>query len=428
MYGLADCNTFYASCEKAFKPHLIARPVVVLSNNDGCVIALSKEAKALGIVMGTPYFKVKELCALHSVVQCSSNYELYADMSNRVMETLKELAPKVEVYSIDEAFLDFDRMAGVDVPALARHIRATVTRNTGIPVSVGLAQTKTLAKAANRYAKRHTKDFAWALDTDEERERVLRGMDTQDVWGIGRRRARQLSALGVYSAWDFANCDSRMVRKKFSVVGQRVLWELQGTRCIGLLEEKPKKEIICSRAFGKVVYHWWELEQAIAKYVARAAEKLRAQQGFTQSIRVYIEGSNRFKDNRISDYGVEVRLHRPTSNTGEMIRASVDAAYAIYTAMPRNPNPFDVTSGFRKAGVTLTDITWMGHAQTDLFTALPSAKNMKAMQVMDELNRRFGRDTMFHAAQGINTTWKMRREYKSPNYTTRLADIPTVHC
>lgn len=428
MYALADCNTFYASCEKAFRPELWNKPVVVLSNNDGCVIALSKEAKALDIGMGTPYFQVKDLCRWHGVVAFSSNYELYADMSARVMETLKEVAPRVEVYSIDEAFLDMDRLVGVDLREFGRHLRQTVSRNTSIPVSLGIGKTKTLAKAANRYAKRHTKDFAWTIDSEAEREHVLSGMATEDIWGIGRRISRRLAAIGIYSAWDFVNMESRLVRRVFAVTGQRVLWELQGTRCYGLQEEKPKKEIICSRAFGRIIYSAWELEQAIAKYVSRAAEKLRAQQGYTQHIRVYVEGSNAFKNAEPYYYETIVGLNRPTAYTGEMITACVAAVHRLYNSMPKKPHHSDNCSGFRKAGVILTDITWMGEAQGELYVPLVDQRKERLMNVMDGLNKRYGNGTLFNAAQGIEPRWKMRRELKSPNFTTKLADIPIVRC
>ncbi len=427
MYALADCNTFYASCEKAFRPDLLNRPVVVLSNNDGCVIALCKLAKAMGITMGVPYFQVKELCQRQGVVAFSSNYELYADMSARVMETLQDLVPKVEVYSIDEAFLDLDNLAGVDLQAFAKHVRETVTRNTGIPVSIGAGATKTLAKAANRYAKRNTKDFAWALPDDAERRRVLGMMKTEDVWGIGRRLSAHLSNMGIETALDLANCNSAMIRQRFGVTVQRVVWELQGTRCHGLVEEKPKKEIICSRAFGRVVYERWQLEQAIAKYVSRAAEKLRKQDGYTQHIRIYLEGSNRFKDNGRYWYETMVGLPRPTSNTGEMISACIKGAHQLFDSLPKVPDPRDIKSGIRKAGVILTDITWAGEAQQEMFAPLPTERSQRLMKAMDGLNLRYGRETVFLAAQGIQPKWRMRRELKSPNYTTKLSDIPKVY-
>ncbi|MBV8800892.1 MAG: Y-family DNA polymerase [Alphaproteobacteria bacterium] len=428
MYALADCNTFYASCEKAFRPDLARKPVVVLSNNDGCVIALSNEAKALGLKMGSPYFQVKELCQRQGVVAFSSNYELYADMSARVMETLRELVPDVEVYSIDEAFLDLDRMPHVDLHAFARHLRKTVSRNTGIPVSIGVGTTKTLAKAANRYAKRKTTDFAWTIDTEEERQRILTWLETGDVWGIGHRLQARLAAMGVHTAWDFANLDSRVVRKTFSVTVQRVLWELQGTRCYGIAQEKPKKEIICSRAFGRVIYSSAELEQAVAKYVARAAEKLRSQQGYTQRVVVYAEGSNRFKDDLPWYYSTLVGLPRPTANTGELITACTKAAHSLFEKRPLRPDPRNPCSGFRKAGVTLTDITWAGEAQRELLVPLPSERSEKLMATMDRINTRYGRNALFNARMGIEPRWRMRRELKSPNYTTRLSDIPPVFC
>ena len=436
MYALADCNTFYASCEKAFRPELWDKPVVVLSNNDGCMIALSKEAKALGLTMGTPRHMAKDLIKQHNVHVFSSNYELYGDMSARIMETLAEFAPNVEIYSIDEAFLDLDNIAGIDPRDFARELRETVTRNVGIPVSIGLAKTKTLAKAANRYAKRHAKDFNWAIPDAEEQERILRWMETGDIWGIGRRLSRRLAEMGIYTAWDLANADTRMIRKAYTVTGQRVQWELQGTRCHGLEVEKPKKEIICSRAYGKVIYEKWELEQSIAKYLARAAEKLRKQKCYAQHVSLYMEGSNRFKNEEPWEYGTRVGLVRPTSSTGEMIKACAEAVDRIWNELPHKPNPRDKTSGIRKAGVKLTDICMKNEIQLDMFAAQATLRTDEVMTVLDRINRLHGSETIYLAAQvnrprqtqkDMRPTWGMRREEKSPNYTTRLEDMPVVH-
>lgn len=428
MYALVDCNSFYASCERAFRPDLAKLPVVVLSNNDGCVIALSNEAKTLGIAMGAPYFKVRNLCQRHGVVAFSSNYELYGDMSARVMETLRELAPDVEVYSIDEAFLDLDRMPGVDLWTFARELRETVTRNTGIPVSVGVGQTKTLAKAANRYAKRHTRDFAWVIDGEAERRQLLERMKTDEVWGLGRRLSRSLAEMGIDTALAFADQDSRMIRQRFGVTVQRVAWELQGQRCHDIAREKPKQQIICSRAFGRVVYTADELVESVAKYTARTAEKLRRQDGYVQHIQVFAEGSNRFKDGRPWGYSTTVGVPRPTADTGELIAATKRGAAALFQQLPHQPNPADPTSGFRKAGVMLLDITWSGEAQQSLLTPMTSERRETLMKTLDQVNRRFGSGTLYHAAQGIEPRWQMRRDLKSPNYTTRLADIPVARC
>ena len=428
MYALVDCNSFYASCERAFRPDLAKRPVVVLSNNDGCVIALSNEAKALGIVMGTPFFKVKTLCAANGVVAFSSNYELYGDMSARVMETLRDLAPEVEVYSIDEAFLDLDRMPDVDLWEFARRVREITTRNTGVPVSVGVGATKTLAKAANRYAKRNTRDFSWVIDGETERHRLLGSMATGDVWGLGHRLSRHLSEMGIHSALEFADCDSRMIRQRFGVTVQRVAWELQGQRCHALAQEKAKKQIICSRAFGRVVFTREELAEAVAKYTARAAEKLRRQDSYVQHIQVFMEGSNRFKDDKPWSYALTVGLPRPTSDTAEMIAATRRGAARLFDQLPALPNVADPKSGLRKAGVMLLDISDVQGAQQSMLTPMTSPRREAVMKTLDQVNRRFGNGTLYHAAQGIEPRWQMRRDMKSPNYTTRMSDLPTVRC
>lgn len=428
MFALVDCNSFYASCERAFRPELAKIPVVVLSNNDGCVIALSNEAKALGIVMGTPYFQVRKLCEAKGVVAFSSNYELYGDMSSRVMETLRGLAPDVEVYSIDEAFLDLDRMPGVDLWKFARHLRETTTRHTGVPVSVGIGPTKTLAKAANRYAKRNAVDFSWVIDTEEERRRLLDRMKTDEVWGLGRRLSKHLAGMGIQTALEFADFDARAIRQRFGVTVQRVAWELQGTRCHMIAQAKDKQQIICSRAFGRVVYTVEDLVEAVAKYTARAAEKLRQQDGYVQHIQVFLEGSNRFKDERPWWYATTVGVDRPTADTSELIAATKRGAEALFRELPAIPRVSDPKSGLRKAGVMLLDISQAREAQPCLFTPMTSDRKERLMATLDGVNRRFGSGTLYHAAQGIEHRWQMRRDLKSPNYTTRLADIPIALC
>lgn len=428
MYALVDCNSFYASCERAFRPELRHVPVVVLSNNDGCVIALSNEAKALGITMGVPHFQVRELCRKHGLVAFSSNYELYGDMSARVMETLRALAPDVEVYSIDEAFLDLDRLPGVDLWTYARHIRETVTRHTGIPVSVGVGATKTLAKAANRYAKRKTADFTWIIDSEAERRRVLAAMDTSDIWGIGGRMTRHLSEMGITTAEQFADTDPRLIRDRFNVTVQRLVHELRGTRCAEIAREKAKKQIICSRAFGRVVFSLAELEQAVAKYTARAAEKLRRQDSYVQHIQVFAEGANRFQDDRPWFYSLNVGLPRPGADKGEMIAATKAGARSLYRRLPSRPQAGDPCSGLRKAGIMLLDVSSRHETQSDLFAPVVDPRRETLMKSLDGLNRRFGSGTIFHGAQGTQARWSMRRELKSPNYTTRLADLPVVLC
>jgi DNA polymerase V len=416
MYALIDCNSFYCSCERVFRPELAKRPIVVLSNNDGCCIALTPEAKALGLVMGSPYFKCKDIIERNGVAVFSSNYELYGDMSARVMSIIGDMVPELEIYSIDEAFADLDNMPIEAVSTLAAEMRARILQWTGIPVSVGIGPTQTLAKAANWWAKKRTTTGVFAITTDDQRRAMLAAFEVNDVWGIGHRLTKQLSALGVYTALDLASLNSAQVRKRFSVTMQRVVWELQGQRCLGLEIASPKKQIIASRAFGLVITSKAELEQAVATYMGRAAEKLRKQGSYVQTIQVFAENTNRFKNDLPYYNATTVSLPRPTDDTSELIvaaKAGVDRFYR------RDP-------GYRKAGVMLLEISSKAETQRELFAPLVSEKSAALMSTLDNINRRHGKRSLFYAAQGIRPHWQMRREKKSPCYTTRLSEIPIV--
>ena len=416
MYALIDCNSFYCSCERVFRPEFIKRPVIVLSNNDGCAIALTPEAKALGIRMGAPFFQIKDVVKQHGVAVFSSNYELYGDMSARVMKILSDMAPEIEIYSIDEAFIDLDRMPHMDLQQYALEMRSRVLQWTGIPVSIGIGQTKTLAKAANRWAKKHTQEGVFVISTDKIKEETLSQIPMEDVWGIGHRLSRHLAQIGVRTALDFAKLDGSLVRQMFSVTTQRVCWELQGTRCYGLEDAAPKKQIISSRAFGEPVTTKEALSQAISSYLVRAAEKLRRQNSYVQTILVFTENKNRFRNHLPWYAQTIVGLPRPTSATNELISAGRLATERLF-----NPKV-----GYRKAGVVLLDVTSAKEAQRELFSEPPSQKSEKMMQTLDGLNRKYGSGTLQFAAQGVAPKWKMRRGLKSPCYTTRLNELCRV--
>lgn len=417
MYALIDCNSFYCSCERVFRPELAKLPVVVLSNNDGCCIALTPEAKALGLAMGSPYFKCKDIIESNGVAVFSSNYELYGEMSARVMSIVGDMVPELEIYSIDEAFADLDNMPIEMAHALASDMRARILQWTGIPVSVGVGQTKTLAKAANKWAKKKTTSGVFVIADDNERRELLSKIDAEDVWGIGRKLTRHFARLGIYTALDVADADSRMIRSKFGVTVQRVAWELQGIRCHELEVASPKKQIIASRAFGQPVRTKEGLMQAVASYVARAAEKLRRQNSYAQTMLVYTENSNRFRNALPWYASVVVTLPRPSNLTNEFITAGRVAVDRLFS--PETP--------YRKAGIVLLDVSSAETPQHEMFASLPEGKKETLMHAIDQMNRRHGASTVFFAAQGVRPKWQMRRGLKSPSYTTRFDEILRVY-
>lgn len=419
VFALADCNNFYASCERAFNPALENRPVVVLSNNDGCIIARSAEAKAAGIGMGAPYFKVRRQLEQVGASVFSSNYALYGDMSARVMAILGRFAPGIEVYSIDEAFLD---LAGVPGGAThhARRLRATVLRWTGIPISVGMGATKTLAKIANRFAKKHPQSRGvFDLTTCPDPDAVLAATEIGDVWGIGPRHARRLRDKGVLTALDFRNLDRDWVQKKMTVTGLHTLLELRGMPCLDFESlPKPKKTIVSSRSFGSPVQSLEQLQEALACYTTRASEKLRRQKSTANGVLVYVQ-TNRFMAGAPQySNSVHVPLDRGSNYTPMLIKAAAKGLDSIYRT------GFD----YKKCGVMLTGIEPENGRWMSFFELPPDDRPQDAplMRTLDEINSRWGRDTVSYAASGIERSWRMRREMRSPRYTTVWSELPVA--
>lgn len=409
MYGLCDCNNFYASCERVFRPELNGRPVVVLSNNDGCVIARSNEAKKLGIGMGDPYFKIRELLKRNNVAVFSSNFVLYGDMSRRVMSLLKKFVPATEVYSIDEAFLDFTGMDESRLDELGREIARTVKRHTGIPVSIGIAPTKTLAKIASKLCKQYPKlEGCCFMHRPEDIEKVLRKFPIEDVWGIGRRYARMLRANGVDTAWDFTRLTPEWVRKRMSVVGLRMWKELRGEACIGF-EQAPadKKQIATTRTFARDMTDYAELHRSVAQYAAACGEKLRAQNSVCAEIAVFIL-TNRHKENLPQYYESQLlKLSVPTDSMLELTRYASRLLRRIYRK----------GYAYKRAGVILSDIRSKTGTQRDMFDATDRDKHDRLMKAVDGLNAAFGRHKIVTAAAG-GEFFKMNREHLSDRYTT----------
>ncbi len=419
VFALVDCNNFYASCEKLFRPDLKHKPVVVLSNNDGCVVARSKEVKALGIKMGVPIFQLRDDIDQHGVVCFSSNYALYADLSNRVMTILEEEAPRVEVYSIDEAFMDLTGVGHtVDLLEFGRSVKAKVDRCTGITVGIGIAPTKTLAKLANHAAKKYpaTGQVVDLMEPARQR-RLMALVDVNDVWGVGRRISEKLKVRGINTALDLADADAKTIRREFSVVLERTVQELNGISCLELEALAPtKKQIVCSRSFGKRITDKAELREAVAKYMTRAAEKLRGEKRLARVVQVFIRtGVFNSNDPRYSN-ALSVELPNPTDDTRDLL----EAADALFSRLFK--------PGFRyaKAGVMLTDFYEHGTYQHDLFRGSSERKHSKElMGVIDKINHS-GKGNVFFASQGTSPQWAMKREHLSPAYTTRWAELPVV--
>ncbi|PYC45569.1 DNA polymerase V subunit UmuC [Pseudomonas soli] len=414
VFALIDCNSFYASCERVFRPDLAKTPIVVLSNNDGCVIARSYDAKPY-VKMGEPYFQAKEKLRRHGIVAFSSNYALYGDMSERVMSLIESMVPAAEVYSIDECFADLTGVQG-SLTQFGREVRAKVLRCTGIPVGVGIARTKTLAKLANHTAKRLQAHTGGVVDiTDDfKRDWVLRNTEVKEVWGIGRRMTAHLEAMGIRTAMDLAKADPRMLRDKFSVVVEKTARELAGTPCLELDEaDPPKQEICCSRMFGKRLTELLPIKQAVATYTARAAEKLRAQGSVCKRMRVSIRTGMLNPDEAKYAKGALVELPYPTNDTLLLTRAATEAAGQVYR------------SGFRysKAEVLLMDLRQPGEFSDDLFAVTQPAACDRLMSMLDEINGKYGRGTVRTASVPDIPGWGMRREMMSRSYTTRIDQL-----
>ena len=419
VFALVDCNNFYASCEKLFRPDLRHTPVVVLSNNDGCVVARSKEAKALGIKMGVPVHKIQEQIQQHGVQVFSSNYALYGDISNRVMQTLEALAPAVEVYSIDEAFLDLTGVANaVDLTEFGLQVRATIQQHIGMAVCVGIAPTKTLAKLANHAAKQYPATRGVVDLTDPIRQKKLLGlMPVHEIWGVGRKLSERLNAMGITTALALAEQNPKDIRQKFSVVLERTVRELNGESCLALEDITPtKQQILCSRSFGQRVTRYTELHEAISSYVARAAEKLRHEQQQCQFISIYIRtGLFNLSDPRYSN-SASLRLDYPTDDTRLLLQAGGRLLQTIWK------------DGYRyaKAGITLSDFYDRGVAQPDLFNQqVMNPNSARLMQVVDRINQQ-QRGKAFFASQGAGKAWAMNRNHLSPGYTTDWKQLPRV--
>lgn len=418
MIALVDCNNFYASCERLFQPRLQNRPIVVLSNNDGCVIARSDEAKELGIEMGTPSFLIEAVLQQHNVSVFSSNYTLYGDLSDRVMTTLSQFADQLEVYSIDEAFLNLSSFRHHNLTGYAQTIRNTVMQHTGIPVSIGIAPSKTLAKMANRLVKKRNKHLGvYCIDTTEKIQFTLQNTLVKDIWGIGSQYTKVLNGHGFITALDLSRAPEPWIRKNLSVAGQRMYNELKGISCIDFDDMPPKKKMVCvARGFGKVLSNKNEVMEALANYTAMVAAKLRSEQLATNTIQIFVQ-TNAHRTNEPQYFrSLTLRLPVATNSTNELLTHARRGFETIY-----RPG-----YNYSKTGCTAMELIPAADVQTNVFDTENRARNSQLMQVLDRVNRSFGKNTVRFALQGFSTRWKLRQLKLSPCYTTRIEEVLTV--
>ncbi len=418
MFALADCNNFFASCERVFRPDLQGKPVIVLSNNDGCAIARSNEAKALGIKMGAPFFKIRDIVRRHNVAVFSGNMALYGDMSQRVRWVLEEFAPGIEVYSIDEAFLDLRGMKNIDFDAYAKRISAQCWKMTSIPVSVGIAPTKTLAKIASKLCKQYPKLRGGCyMHRPQDIEKVLRKFPIEDVWGIGRRTAPKLKARGVNTAYEFTQLPEGVVRMMLGIGGVRTWKELRGIPCLEFEDGFEAKQSICvSRSFSSEIYEVKELQEQIANFASAMASKLRKQQSVTSEMVVFAY-TNRFREDVPQIHAnTLVPFITPTAEERIIIAQAVSAAKTL----------FKQGFGYKKAGVIATKIVSEKHVMHSLFEDREAVeREHKITSALDAINAAFGKGTIKLAVQGSGEI-KSSSENQSPHYTTRWSDIPLV--
>lgn len=417
MFALVDCNNFYASCQRVFEPHLIGKPIAILSNNDGCVIARSNEAKALGIPMGAPAFEYKKLFEENNVYVYSSNYALYGDMSSRVMNMLSTYTPEIEIYSIDEAFLKFKGFELYNLESIGLDMQRKVTKGTGIPISVGFAPTKALAKVANKVAKKfpeRTKSV-YVIDSEEKRIKALKWTKIEDVWGIGRKHTKRLQAKGIFNAYQFTQLPDDWVRKEMAVVGLRLKHELEGKPTLDLEEPKNKKMVATTRSFEKMYTTFDQLSERVATFTASCSEKLRRQNSHCNMIMVFVTSNYHRKDLPQYSRNIVINTDFPTNSTIELNHYAQIGLKAI----------FKEGYHYKKAGVIVMGLTPNNETQLSLFNA-SNPKHQPLMSVIDKMNRSFGKNQIKFGTQSLDRQWKMRQEKLSPSYTTRIKDIITI--
>lgn len=418
MYALVDCNNFFVSCERAFQPKLRGKPVVVLSNNDGCIVSRSNEAKKLGIPMGAPYFKFAQLMRQNKVHVFSSNFPLYGDMSGRVMGMISMSAPDMEVYSVDEAFIELNGFTHEQLKEYAKDLRKNVIQCTGIPISIGIAPSKTLAKVANDFAKKHTPDSTCILDSEEKANETLAKIEVEDIWGIGRNLSQMLRSYGISTGLELKNASDGWIRQKMGVIGMRMVMELRGIPCLGISHEfEAKKSILCSRTFGGYIENFEPLSEAVCSFATRAAQKLRTQNSVAGWMQVFVRTNRHRKDDAQYHASRCAQFPIPTSFTPEITETARRLLKTIFKNGYR----------YRRAGVMFFDLRNEENVQKNLFeNEGDTEKQKRLMHVIDHINDRFGNSTVMNLASGIRKAHHGRRERSSPEFTTKWEEIITV--
>lgn len=415
-YVLVDCNNFFVSCERLFNPKLERRPVVILSNNDGIIIARSEEAKKLGIGMGEPFFKVRDFCRVHRVLSYSSNFQLYGNLSDRIMSLLRSAAPEIQIYSIDEAFLRFPKASeGEELVNYCKEVRSKVKRWVGIPVSMGIGPTKTLAKAANKIAKQR-RDGVFDLREAEVQQKILKRFAVGDIWGVGRNWEEKLHSLGIRTAEEFRNMDPVFVRKQMGVMGERMLRELQGIGCLSLEAHTASKSIMCSRSFSLPLTNLDHLSEAISTYAASACQKLRAQKSCVQAICVWVEALGEGNDGRRHSQSGTASFPLATQDTPEVIASAKQIIAKLFCTKER----------YKKCGIILLDLIPEKNVIPDFFLGGIDPKRTLLTRSIDRFNAKRGKEAVFYAAMGTDRPWKMRCENRSKRYTTCWNELALV--
>lgn len=409
MYGLIDCNNFYASCERLFQPKLQHRPIVVLSNNDGCIVARSDEAKKLGIAMGTPYFQAKDLIRHHNVAVFSSNYALYGDISARVMTTLASFSPDIEIYSIDEAFLDFSALKNIDYENMASQIRKTVLQHVGIPVSAGIARTRTLAKLANKISKTSKNGYC-VIASDQEINETLKKSDISDIWGIGKRSEIRLRRHGIHTLTKLCETRDSAIRKILGVTGLRTVYELRGISAVPEEEicSSSRKSICCSRSFRNNIFILNDLKEAISHYTCNALEKMRTEARTAGTITVFLNFRNEENPVRGLFNSITANLPVPSNANPDFLHLATAAVEKLYRR----------GYAYKSAGILLSNLGTNTSYQADFFQEETPYKTQHLLQTLDKLNSKYGRGTVHYAAEGTAKPWTMKQTRRSPRYTT----------
>jgi DNA polymerase V len=420
MIALVDCNSFYASCEQVFRPDLQNRPVIVLSNNDGCVIAANKQAKAVTkIPMFQPIFKIKNLLDENNVAYFSSNYTLYSDMSRRVMNTLKMFSPLVEEYSIDESFVDLSHSTNLDFQALGKTIKNTVQKNTGIPVGVGIAKTKSLSKLANKFAKKIPEhNDVYVVDTEEKRKHLLRSLKVKDIWGVGKKHAERLQNKNIFTALQFADMPVAWVRKEMTVIGERLWRELNNIPCLELVEFPDAKQGIgTAKSFGAKLTDYSLIEEACSFYVAEVADLLRQQHSSASQIEISLQTNNFSLTDPQYHNKIVIKLDSPTDSTIRLTKEALKGLIQIYKPGYR----------YKKVGVHLLQLVPNNQIQTSLFETKHKSESTEITQVMDALNNKYGKNKVKLATVGNREKeWALVKEHRSPRYTTQWEELLTI--